>query len=270
MKIWTISDLHLWDLSYGDKIRPPAADLCIVAGDVCDDIESTMAWLGRVIRPHMPVMYVLGNHDFFDTSVSKCKADARRLAEESRIILLDDNVVVGGGVRFVGGTLWTDFELFHDRVQGDLEVTRRRRAREMAMDFANDNMPEYRESYWVLDEDMVRHLAPQDTYAMHLATKAFLKETLARPFDGPTVVVSHHCPHPNSLKDDFAGSVLNPAFGSDLSDIIEVYQPDVWLHGHTHVSFDYQVGKTRVVCNPRGNGRGNPNFDLKKVIEVAA
>lgn len=269
MKIWTISDLHLWDMSFGDKIRPPVADVCVIAGDVCDDIETSMEWLGRVIRPHMPCMYVLGNHDFLGTTVGKAKATARKLAEENRIILLDDNVVYGGGVRFVGGTLWTDFELFADQTQGDLEVTRRRRAREMAMQFANDNMPEYQHG-WIGGGSTLRHLAPQDTYAMHLATKEFFRQTLAKPFDGPTVVVSHHCPHRNSLKDDFAGSALNPAFGSDQSDIIELHQPALWLHGHTHASFDYRVGKTRVVCNPRGNGRGNPAFDWKKVVEVAA
>lgn len=269
MKIWTITDLHLWDMTYGDRIKPPVADVCVVAGDVCDDIESTMAWLGRVIRPHMPCMYVLGNHDFFGTTVGKAKATARKLAEENRIILLDDTMVIGGGVRFVGGTLWTDFELFAAKMQGDLEVTRRRRAREMAMQYAVENMPEYQVA-WVNGSETLRRLAPQDTHAMHMATKQFLQQQLATPFNGPTVVVSHHCPHPNSLKDVFEGGKLNPAFGSDLSDIIELHQPALWIHGHTHSSFDYEIGRTRVVCNPRGNNRGNPAFDLKKVVEVTA
>lgn len=270
MKIWTISDLHLFgDLStLGSHIRAPEADVCVVAGDLSDDIEATFPWLNRVIREHMPVMYVLGNHDFFHRTVSATRGDARQLAEENRIILLDDDVVVGGGVRFVGGTLWTDFEIFHDRMSGDLEVTRRRRAREVAMEFAANNMPEYQVG-WIGSGDTLRHLAPQDTLEMHRTTRSFIEEALARPFDGPTVVVTHHLPHPASLNDVFAGGKLNPAFGSDLSDIIARYQPALWLHGHTHASFDYRVGQTRVLCNPRGNGKGNPKFDWKMVAEVS-
>mgnify|MGYP001037478036 CR=1 FL=1 len=270
MKIWTISDLHLFGdfETFGNHIRPPNADVCIVAGDLSNDIEATFRWLGRVIRPHMPVMYVLGNHDYFGRTVSATRGDARQLAEENRIILLDDDVVVGGGVRFVGGTLWTDFELFHDRMSGDLEVTRRRRARESAMEFAAENMPEYQLG-WIGSGDTLRHLSPVDTFEMHWKTRAFIEETLARPFDGPTVVVTHHLPHRDSLLDAFAGGKLNPAFGSDLSDIITKYQPALWIHGHTHASFDYRVGETWVLCNPRGNGKGNPNFNWKMVAEVS-
>jgi Icc-related predicted phosphoesterase len=269
MKIWTLSDLHLFgDLStFGSHIRVPEADVCVVAGDLSDDIEASFRWLGRVIRPHMPCMYVLGNHDFFGRTVSGTRGDARQLAQENRIILLDDDVIVGGSVRFVGGTLWTDFEIFCDSMSGDLEVTRRRRAGEVAMQFAAENMPEYQCS-WIGSGDTLRHLAPQDTLEMHRATRAFIEEALARPFDGPTVVVTHHLPHRNSLLDAFAGGKLNPAFGSDLSDIIAKYQPALWIHGHTHASFDYRVGQTRVLCNPRGNGKGNPAFDWKMVAEV--
>jgi len=271
MKIWTLSDLHLFgDLeTFGDRIRPPEADLSVVAGDLTDDIEASMRWLGRVIRPYMAIIYVLGNHDFFGRTVVQTKDAARRLAGKLDIALLDNDVETAGGVRFVGGTLWTDFEIFHDRVSGDLDVTRRRRARDKAMQAAIENMPEYQHA-WVGSGDTQRRLAPQDTYLMHLATKDFFRETLARHFDGPTVVVSHHAPHPNSLKDNFEGGPLNPAFGSDLSDIIQLHQPALWIHGHTHSSFDYRVGGTRIVCNPRGNGKGNPAFDWRKVVEVTA
>jgi Icc-related predicted phosphoesterase len=91
---------------------------------------------------------------------------------------------------------------------------------------------------------------------------------MATPFRGPTVVITHHAPHPNSVNSRFVGDPLNPAFVSDLGDLIARHQPDLWLHGHTHCSGDYRLGRTRVICNPAGYGRENPAFDPTLVVEV--
>jgi Icc-related predicted phosphoesterase len=90
------------------------------------------------------------------------------------------------------------------------------------------------------------------------------------PFDGKTVVVTHHAPHPISIAPRYARDALNPAFASDLTDVISQHQPDLWVHGHTHSSFDYVVPgtKTRVVCNPMGYDDENPSFDVGLVVEL--
>ncbi|MCK5746820.1 MAG: metallophosphoesterase, partial [Oricola sp.] len=109
--------------------------------------------------------------------------------------------------------------------------------------------------------------APQigDTHAY---ASTFIEQALRIPHDGPTVVVTHYAPHPQSVSKQFRGSGLNPAFVSDLSPIIERYAPDLWVHGHMHESFDYRVGRTRVVCNPRGCGTENPGWNPVLVVEV--
>jgi hypothetical protein len=84
----------------------------------------------------------------------------------------------------------------------------------------------------------------------HLRSREWLAGELSRDSSTPTVVITHHAPHPASIHARFAGSPVNGAFVSDLTELVA--QPDLSLHGHVHDSFDYRVGRCRVVCNPRG------------------
>lgn len=254
MDLWVLSDLHLTNMdTFGDKLRIPDADLCIVAGDVSDDLEASMKWMSRVIRPRMPVLYVLGNHCLFGRTLNSVVDEGRQLAKRYGIILLENDTLTcrldgREKVRFVGATMWTDFNLNGDR--------------ELAFEQLSESMPEYH--HCQVDETGIR-MRPRDAYKLHLESRTFIEETLATPFDGKTVLITHHCPH-TSILERFRGDSLNPAFASDISDLID-YQPDLFIHGHTHASFDYLVGKTRILCNPRGNG-GNKSFDWRKVVSV--
>ena len=95
---------------------------------------------------------------------------------------------------------------------------------------------------------------PAHAREIHLRSRAFIEATLGAPHDGPTVVVTHHAPHPNSVHPRFVGNDASPGFVSDLSDLIARHGPELWVHGHTHDGCDYVVGGTRVVCNPKGYG----------------
>ena len=102
-----------------------------------------------------------------------------------------------------------------------------------------------------------------------------LRAALAEPFDGPTVVITHHAPTLNSIHPRFAGSPLNGLFVTDAQDLVAASGARLWIHGHTHDSFDYQVQCTRVLCNPRGyvnwSGKTENNaFDPALVIDVPA
>ena len=107
---------------------------------------------------------------------------------------------------------------------------------------------------------------------LHKRSRNFLEDELARPFDGATVVVTHHAPHPRSMHSRYGSDLLSAAYVSDLTTVIEAGQPNLWVHGHVHESFDYRVGATRVVCNPHGYGAGieNPKFDPGLVLEVGS
>lgn len=120
-----------------------------------------------------------------------------------------------------------------------------------------------------------RALRPVDTMAaLHQTHRDWLSGKLNERFDGPTVVVTHHAPHRGSLSALYASDWVSGAFVSELPDqFFEV--PVLWVHGHTHISFDYKVGNCRVLCNPRGYmiGRNkatpeNDQFDPALVIET--
>jgi len=152
--------------------------------------------------------------------------------------------VVIGDVRFLGCTLWTDFELRIDMAKGP------RSDRAHAIATAQQAMADYRTIGWQ-DRGTPRRLTPHDTLRLHQQHRAWLQLRLAEPFDGPTVVITHHGPHRGSLAPRFAADWVSAAYLSELPpSFFQV--PSLWLHGHTHSSHDYRVGQCRIVCNPRG------------------
>jgi hypothetical protein len=168
------------------------------------------------------------------------------------------------GTRFLGGTLWTDF----------VTVGRGDGRAKIAEAAGRTGMNDYRaiKRWSTADPTKRKRLRPEDTIASHRATRDFLETELAVPFAGPTVVVTHHAPHPQSL-DPRSGGALDWCYAPNLSSILESADaPDVWLHGHIHQHRDYQVGGTRVVANPRGyqfvSSERDNGFDPSFVVEV--
>ena len=215
------------------------------------------------------VVLVPGNHEYYDQVMRDELARMRGLSEAAReppVHVLDCDSVVIDGVRFLGCTLWTDFELRIDTPQGLASDP----ARGMAA--ARKAMVDYR-AIDVVDTGGTRKLTPEDTLSLHHMHRAWLAQALAEPFDGPTVVVTHHGPHRGSLATRFADDWVSTAFINELPDAF-FSVPALWVHGHTHTSFDYRVGDCRVMCNPRGYQTArmalpeNPRFDPGCVVEV--
>lgn len=265
MKAVVFSDLHLahCDLDYPLDF-PSGAEIAIVAGDVLAPVSSSLSWLyDNILARGLKVVYVAGNHEHYGHVMNQSVDDALGVRSAyPGVHWLENEAVVFGGVRFVGTTLWTDYAL-HGEPQQSMKA---------AMLGLNDHRMIY-----TTDTDGHRgRFYPEDALAIHEKSRAWLEVELSTSFDGKTVVVTHHCPHPGSIHRRFTGDSLNPAFVSDLTRIIEDHRPSVWVHGHVHSSFDYRVGETRVLCNPRGyvrRTRGgydgeNPDFEPFKMIEI--
>lgn len=269
MRIWILSDLHIPESDAIKLVKPdryPQADVCVLAGDVTDSMHLAVNWVGKVIRPRMPVVWVPGNHEFYDTSIEGGRKNARLIANAQGVTFLDNSAAVIGGVRFLGGTLWTDYA-----IDAPASGAERGTAIKSAMWAAKQGLADYVNIYLQSpkgDGVIPRHIRPADLAQLHQETRVFIDGTLALPHDGKTVVVSHHAPHRKSIHPKFEGDATNGAFVSDLSHVIERWQPDLWVHGHVHQPFDYQVGKTRIICNPRGYAIENEAFEFGKVIEI--
>ncbi|MCA0058046.1 metallophosphoesterase [Mesorhizobium sp. B261B1A] len=254
MKVWLFSDLHLEVADLHQALAIPDADICVVAGDLCRAPANGVFWLAKHIAPAMPCVYVAGNHEFYKGSIREGLEDGRSAATQfPNVHFLENDSVVIDGVRFVGATLWTDY-----RVEGHPEL---------AMVYARERMNDHR--LIAKQRDPWQRFLPETALRMHQDSRQFIDSALkADPIE--TVVVTHHLPHARSIPPRFKGDLLNAAFASDLSNVIEDGHPALWVHGHTHDSCDYEIGSTRVICNPRGYENENAKFNPALVVQATA
>ena len=256
MRLQILSDLHL---EFHDDLRldvAPGIDALIVAGDVCSGTARGFSYLRQQAGTNLPIVAVAGNHEFYGTTWQEERAAARDSARHYGITWLDDDTAEIGGVRFVGATLWTDYEVYGADRRLD------------AMDIAGRAMNDHRLISARNGDGARTSFSPAHARDAHHISRAYLDETLGHPFDGTTVVVTHHGPHADSIAPKFRDSLVTAAFVSDLSVLLAVHQPPLWIHGHTHVNFDYRVGATRVICNPYGYPGENIRFMPRLVVEV--
>lgn len=253
MKLNILSDLHQ---SRGALEVPHTdADVVILAGDIARP-KDAVAW---ALGFNKPVLYVPGNHEFYGASIVGAADELKKLCAGTPIHVLDNDQVVIDGVRFLGTTLWTNFMLGADADE-----------RQLAMLEAHRFMRDF--SVIHVDEPAPRLFTPDDAVALCRADAQWLENRLAEPHAGPTVIITHHAPSRQSIHPRFAGSALNGCFVSDLQHLVDGQRVQLWVHGHTHDSFDYLLHGTRVVCNPRGYAKDgvneNPLFDSHFVVEI--
>jgi predicted phosphodiesterase len=258
MKIQIFSDLHV-DVSQPPPIAIGAdVDAVVVAGDTAEGPDKAFIALRHIVPERIPIVTVMGNHEYYHHCIPEELALARELAPALNVHFLENDSVVieigGTRVRFAGCSLWTDYQVF-----GANNAAPAMRA---ALRGLNDHrLITWRKRPW-------KRFRPEEAALMHSASKAFLIKTLATPFPGPTVVVCHHG-HWRSAHPQYQTDILTAAYVSDLT-FIENFQPDLFIHGHVHSSFDYRVGRTRVLCNPRGYPGENPNFNPSLMVEVGS
>jgi predicted phosphodiesterase len=206
-----------------------------------------------------PVLYVLGNHEFYGGGIESTANELKRLCAGSLVQVLDDDEIVINGVRFLGTTLWTDFMLLGD---GDARSAAMNEARSFMRDFSRIRGGHLSTEVFT----------PEESAALFARHADWLDRRLAISHGGPTVVVTHHAPSRQSIHPRYLNSILNACFVSDAEHLFGTGRAHLWIHGHTHDSFDYAVNGTRVVCNPRGYAKAgvneNPGFDPDLVIEV--
>lgn len=254
MRAWIVSDIHasiMGDL-WSTPLLIPDADICICAGDISDYISISVDYL-RNIERHMPVVLVLGNHDYYNSSIDFALEKARREINGTKIHLLENQSLEIAGCRFVGATLWTDFAVS----VGDDEHIPPEERRHKAFSLVPYQIADF---HCITRSDARRPgenglITVREIVERHKASRSFIDHELSKSFGGPTVVVTHHAPLVDSFDPRFHGDVTNAAFGSDLSDLIARRRPSIWVHGHIHKARDYMADRTRIICNPRGYGR---------------
>lgn len=255
MKIHVLSDLHLEFAPF--EPTPVDSDVVVLAGDI-DLADRGIHWAAKRFAGRR-VIYVLGNHEFYNGHYQAVVQRCQKTADEHGIIFLEDGEAIIDGVRFLGATLWSDFRLYG-----------RARERITAMETADLFLSDFQCIRYADDDCSDRRFRPADAAERHRHSRYFLEGTLAAPFEGKTVVVTHFLPSRRSIAPKYHGDALNPYFCTNLASTIKEEQPALWIHGHTHDSCDYRIGRTRVICNPRGYvpQEPNPDFDPALVVEI--
>jgi len=254
MHLHVFSDLHA-DMADTKPIAVlPEVNVVVVAGDVCEGAVLGFERLREMVLLPTPIVMVMGNHEYYHRTQPHELALARGEAARFGVHLLENDAVVIGGVRFVGCTLWTDYAIFGPGSQMH------------TMAVCRDRMNDHRRITW-RKQPWLR-FRPQEALGLHRASRTYLTGLLETPFDGPTVVVTHHAPGLGSVADKYRNDRVTAAYASDLSELLMATQPALWAHGHIHTSSDYRIGTTRVICNPHGYGWENPDFDPALVVEV--
>lgn len=257
-RLLVMSDLHI---EFGDLEVPDVdVDVVVLAGDIHVGVAAAEWSEGLARRLGIPVVLIAGNHEHYGTaralrgSMTQNFVDYRTFAErtEGRLVFLERASAVVAGVRFLGCTLWTDFGLFGNPPT--------------AMAAAGRGMNDFR----LISYEPGVLFTPEHAREEFERAKAFFADELAKPFNGPTVVVTHHSPSLRSVPEPFKTDVLSAAYASNLDEFVAASGVALWIHGHHHDNSDYMLGCTRVVCNPRGYAGHalNRSFNLGFVIDL--
>ena len=275
MKIAVCSDIHL-EFGPIELNNTDNANVLILSGDICvaRDLPYSDSKKGDISRnffrmcalrfPH--VLYVMGNHEHYHGDFATTgKIIKEELAQYANVHLLDRETKVIDDVTFIGGTLWTDMNkedgitLMHmkDMMNDFRCITNSARKTHYKDTLGNSHIH-------------IARFTPDDAVEDHKKMLEYVKIMIEGKHDQKIVVVGHHAPsklstHPRYAKEE----IMNGGYSSDLSEfILDHPQIKLWTHGHTHENFDYLIGSTRIVCNPRGyiNYEASAdNFTLKTV-----
>lgn len=271
MKIQLLSDLHL-ETDPGFVATPASgADLLVLAGDIGSyqsrrdgSVMAEPDWGLQRFSPlpqygawPVPVLFVPGNHEYDNLDWDEAHKDLRRACDRLGIAWLERETLQIAGVRFVGTTLWSDYDAL---APAGATETERLRLREKAFRAANFYLHKMagRRGGALFDAAAMRTLA--------LECQHWLRTVLARPHDGPTVVVTHFAPTLHSADPRYGLAPGTAGFCNALDELLPL--ADLWLHGHLHCAADVRVGRCRIVANPLGYAHKHEQLDFRSTLTV--
>lgn len=240
MKINLVSDLHLeFEAHPFEHTNHNNADYLFLAGDICgyEHFYLLDQFLKSVSGQYKQIFYVTGNHEYYGCrDMSHVDLSIREMLPNN-VVFLNTETVKLEKYTIIGGTLWTDL------------------SNPIHSYNAKQSMNDYR---------CIGGMSP--------ALSTFLHNEMVSLIDATNVdniiVLGHHLPSFQSVAPQYAGSDLNHAFATDLEYLMERKNIPLWIHGHTHTSYDYSIGNTRVVCNPKGYRKENQHgfCNLKEIM----
>ena len=241
-------------MEYKDYQPAIDADIILLAGDIHSGTKG-LQW-AREQFPGSEIVYVAGNHEFYHYNYDELLQRFRHESEQYRVHFLENNEVIIKGIRFLGCTLWTDYQCSHGLSQGEAMRSIEHRIADHSYIQINDK------------EEQTDYFSTRDAWRIHTDSVSWLTTKLFdNVFDGKTIVVTHHGPSKLCQHKLFGHSDLSGAFYSELPHLIE--QADVWIYGHTHSNLDIKIKNTRLFSNQRGyRHEGVNDFNEKFILKI--
>ena len=244
VRIRPLSDLHFNRREI--ELPDVAADLVVLAGDIHCGTKGVIEAKSRF--PGSPVLYVLGNHEYYHQDILRTVQAMEQAAAGSNVHILERRSIELCGVAFFGCTLWTDFNLTGDAAA------------------AKQSWRSESSRIWFGREDVA--FSPELALQFHQLSLEALKQASAAA-KGRLVIITHHAPSRRSLSEAQLGKPSAGAFAVDCEKLIEQSGAVLWIHGHTHRHVDYRIGRTRILSNPLGYEKEkDTGFDPTLCIEV--
>ena len=256
MKLRILSDLHL-DINDNVPFSLANKDVfTIICGDIYGNPRQTIEWINNNIKQGV---FIEGNHIGYDSEHSIQYIEnflCKHFPATAQITYLKDTHKIVDDIVFVGGILWTDFELYGPEWKSLYKLYATQLMNDFKYNYVNmeysaqETEQNFRE---LLENLQIRQLHPSDTEQMFKHTLKNIKNACERFPDKKIVVVTHHAPSTKSVSDIYLTDKTTPAFANNLEQFILDY-PNIklWCHGHIHSASDYRIGNCRIICNPRG------------------
>ena len=243
------SDLHHENNFHKPLIRDKIitsieADIFILAGDIHNGLGSINYASAVAKKNNKPVLLVAGNHEYYGHDLKQMEAQLREeAAKRENVYFLEKDAIVLNNVRFLGCTLWSNFELYEQDDPGN-RMFYMEKAQNLISDFHNITVNGSLIRGW----QMVK---------LHQTCMVWLTSQLETQHSGPTVVITHFPPVPGCIEDKWKTTPpefneLSPYFVNDLRAFINTWQPDFWLYGHTHSNINLKIGRTHIITNQQG------------------
>lgn len=260
MFIKLYSDLHLEFAGFeipASKTVPDNEIVLVLAGDIYvqKKYKQAIPFLDSIKGRYKSVLLVPGNHEYYGSSIDTADTKMETFLSEYGVTFLNRKSIFIDGVKFIGATLWTDFN----------------RNDPLATFYAQSKMNDYHKiRQGPRGEPYKMKLNPHRTMLINSIDRDYIATELASAGDTPCVVITHHPPTMQYTQIGDRMSDVGYAYGNTgLENLILDHSPKLWLCGHTHIKADYMAGDTRVLNNPRGYaGYERIETDMDSVIEL--
>ena len=251
MKLQIVSDLHLEFAANRAWLKQnpliPVGDILLIAGDCCTlrHPEIAQEFFYKIAQEFPIIISTLGNHEFYGSDIElanplfACHESFNHLALNNHSYIYED-------LRIICSILWSHVPSYN-------------------IELIEKSINDYHHIYKMQKDGKLYPIRVEDTNALHEISYRYIQQTVAEPFEGKTVVLTHHMPSYKCISERYKNSPLSSAFAANMDEIIQANpQISYWFYGHAHDFQRIQVHNSILIRNPLGYVDSGEHVDFRR------